>query len=70
VQYRLGHLDQAAQSLRSAWQSGKDADIGVHLGEVLWKQGDRSDAQRVFEAVRKLDPHNTSLQSTLKRLNP
>ncbi|MDE2317545.1 MAG: tetratricopeptide repeat protein, partial [Xanthomonadaceae bacterium] len=70
LQYRLGHLDQAAQSLRSAWESGKDADIGVHLGEVLWKQGDRSGAQRVFEAVRKLDPHNASLQSTLKRLNP
>lgn len=70
VQYRLGHLDQAAQSLRSAWRSGKDADIGVHLGEVLWKQGDHGDAQRVFEAVRKLDPHNASLRSTLKRLKP
>ncbi|BFI96852.1 MAG: tetratricopeptide repeat protein [Rhodanobacter sp.] len=70
VQYRLGHLDQAAQSLRSAWQSGKDADIGVHLGEVLWKQGDHGDAQRVFEAVRKLDPHNASLRNTLERLNP
>lgn len=70
VQYRLGHLDQAAESLRSAWQSGKDADIGVHFGEVLWKQGDHQGAQKVFDAVRKLDPHNASLQSTLKRLNP
>jgi tetratricopeptide (TPR) repeat protein len=70
VQYRLGHLDQAAQSLRSAWQSSKDPDIGVHLGEVLWKQGDRQDAQKVFDAVRKLDPHNAGLQTTLKRLNP
>ncbi len=70
LQYRLGHLDQAVQSLRSAWQAGKDADVGVHLGEVLWKQGDRQDAQRVFDQVRKLDPHNASLQSTLKRLNP
>jgi tetratricopeptide (TPR) repeat protein len=70
VQYRLGHLDQAAESLRSAWQSGKDADIGVHFGEVLWKRGDHQGAQKVFDAVRKLDPHNASLQSTLKRLNP
>ncbi|MBD8873196.1 tetratricopeptide repeat protein [Rhodanobacter sp. DHB23] len=70
VQYRLGHLDQAVQSLRSAWQAGKDADIGVHLGEVLWKQGDRQGAQRVFDAVRRMDPHNASLQDTLKRLNP
>lgn len=70
VQYRLGHLDQAAQSLRSAWQASKDPDIGVHLGEVLWKQGDHAGAQKVFDAVRKLDPHNASLQRTLKRLNP
>lgn len=70
VQYRLGHLDQAAQSLRSAWQSSKDPNIGVHLGEVLWKQGDRQGAQKVFDAVRKLDPHNASLQGALKRLHP
>ncbi|HKR77349.1 MAG TPA: tetratricopeptide repeat protein [Rhodanobacter sp.] len=70
LQYRLGHLDQAVQSLRGAWQAAKDADVGVHLGEVLWKQGDRRDAQQVFDQVRKIDPHNASLQSTLKRLNP
>ena len=70
LQYRLGHLGQAEQALRSAWQSSKDADIGVHLGEVLWKQGDRQQAQQVFDAVRKLDPHNASLKSTLERLNP
>lgn len=70
VQYRLGHLDQAAQSLRSAWQASKDPDIGLHLGEVLWKQGDHQGAQQVFDAVRKLDPHNAGLQATLRRLNP
>ena len=70
VQYRLGHLDQAAQALRGAWQASKDPDIGVHLGEVLWKQGDHQGAQKVFDAVRKLDPHNANLQDTLRRLNP
>ncbi|WP_234411282.1 tetratricopeptide repeat protein [Rhodanobacter thiooxydans] len=70
LQYRLGHLDQAAQTLRGAWLARKDADVGVHLGEVLWKQGRQQDARRVFDEVRKLDPHNTSLQETLKRLHP
>lgn len=70
LQYRLGHLDVAAQVLRGAWQARKDADVGVHLGEVLWKQGQTQDAQRVFDEVRKLDPHNASLQQTLKRLHP
>jgi tetratricopeptide (TPR) repeat protein len=70
LQYRLGHLDQAAAALRSAWQGGKDADVGVHLGEVLWKQGHRDQAQQVFDEVRRMDPHNLALQQTLKRLMP
>ncbi|MFC0085460.1 tetratricopeptide repeat protein [Dyella flava] len=70
LQYRLGHLNQAAQVLRGAWQAGKDADVGVHLGEVLWKQGQHDQAQQVFDEVRRMDPHNTSLQETLKRLQP
>jgi tetratricopeptide (TPR) repeat protein len=70
LQYRLGHLDQAADVLRGAWLADKDADVGVHLGEVLWKQGHRQDAQRIFDEVRKIDPHSNSLQDTLRRLHP
>jgi tetratricopeptide (TPR) repeat protein len=70
LQYRLGHLDQATQTLNGAWLAHKDADVGVHLGEVLWKQNRRQEAQRIFDQVRKLDPHNHSLQDTLKRLQP
>ncbi|WP_425478492.1 tetratricopeptide repeat protein [Dyella dinghuensis] len=70
LQYRLGHLDQAAEVLRAAWQSGKDADVGVHLGEVLWKAGQHDQAQRIFDEVRRIDPHNVNLQETIKRLQP
>ena len=70
LQYRLGHLEQAAQTLRGAWLARKDADVGVHLGEVLWKQGRRQDARKIFDEVRKLDPHSSSLQDALRRLHP
>ena len=70
LQYRLGHLDEAARALRQAWSAAKDADVGVHLGEVLWKLGKRQDAQHVFDQVRKLDPRNASLRDTLRRLKP
>lgn len=70
LQYRLGHLTEAAKVLRGAWQASKQPDIGVHLGEVLWQQGDHAGAQQVFDAVRKLDPLNASLLNTLKRLHP
>ena len=70
VQYRLGHLDQAEQALNLAWQKQRDADVGVHLGEVLWKQGKQMQAQRVFDEVQKLDPQNANLRTTLQRLHP
>ncbi|MEO8809601.1 MAG: tetratricopeptide repeat protein [Rhodanobacter sp.] len=70
LQYRLGHLEQAAQTLRGAWLAHKDADVGVHLGEVLWKQGRHQDARQVFDEVRKLDPQSVRLHDTLKRLHP
>ncbi len=70
LQYRLGHLEQAAQALHAAWTARKDADVGVHLGEVLWKQGRTQDAQAIFDQVRKLDPNSRSLQEALARLHP
>jgi len=70
LQYRLGNLEQAASALAGAWRERKDADVGVHLGEVLWRQGHRADAERVFGEVRKLDPDNLNLAETLKRLQP
>jgi tetratricopeptide (TPR) repeat protein len=70
LQYRMGNLTQAVQVLRDAWSARKDADVGVHLGEVLWQQGHKQDAQRLFDEVRKLDPHNSTLRETLKRLHP
>jgi Flp pilus assembly protein TadD len=70
LQYRLGHLDEAEKALRRAWEKGKDADIGVHLGEVLWKRGDKEEARSVFARVRKIDPENKGLRAVMKRLQP
>jgi len=70
LQYRLGHLEQAEQTLRGAWKMQKDPDIGVHLGEVLASLGNVQAARQVFDAVRRLDPHNAALQAALKRLHP
>lgn len=70
LQYRLGNLDQAESYLKRAWAAQQDPDIGVHLGEVLWKLGKHQDAREVFGKVRKLDPNNTALRHTEGRLLP
>jgi tetratricopeptide (TPR) repeat protein len=70
LQYRLGHLDQAETYLKRAWGRQQDPDIGVHLGEVLWKLGQHQHAREVFGKVRKLDPHNRALLQAERRLKP
>ncbi len=68
VQYRLGHLQEAENYLRRAYALQPDAEIGVHLGEVLWVKGQRDDAQKLWRDARAKDPENDALKSTLSRL--
>jgi tetratricopeptide (TPR) repeat protein len=70
LQYRLGNLDQAETYLKRAWGKQEDPDIGVHLGEVLWRLGQHQHAREIFRKVRKLDPHNPSLNSVERKLHP
>ena len=68
VQYREGDLKGAAQTLRRAYDGRPDAEIGAHLGEVLWVMGDRSEANRVWQESLKSAPDNETLLKTIKRL--
>ncbi|MES2296279.1 MAG: tetratricopeptide repeat protein [Pseudomonadota bacterium] len=69
VQYRLGHLDQAEQALRRAYALRGDAEIAVHLGEVLWQKGQKDAARKLWREARSKDPNNDALKDTLARLN-
>ncbi|HSD16898.1 MAG TPA: tetratricopeptide repeat protein [Thermomonas sp.] len=66
VLFRLGKPREALGHLRHAYALQKDADIGSHLGQVLWVLGDREEARKYFEDARKLDPDNRSLQRALQ----
>jgi tetratricopeptide (TPR) repeat protein len=68
VEYRLGNLDAAEKHLRRAYEIRNDVEIAVHLGEVLWKKGMKSDAQKLLRQARAKDPKNDTLKSTLTRL--
>ena len=70
IHYRLGQLDEALQQLRRAYAKTPDAEIGAHLGEVLWATGDREEARRIWERARKDDPDNAVLLETVRRLSP
>jgi tetratricopeptide (TPR) repeat protein len=70
VLYRMGDLKGAEEHLRRAYLGRPDAEIGAHLGEVLWQMGERAEAERVWQDVLKSHPGNETLQKTLKRLRP
>lgn len=70
LQYRLGNLEVAEDTLRRAWDMLPDPDIGVHLAEVLWMHGKHEQAQSIFEAVRAEHPDSPILNETVQRLQP
>lgn len=69
VKFRLSKLDEAEQDLRRAYQLRPDAEIAVHLGEVLWKKGQKDGARKVWQEAHQKDPENLTLKETLERLN-
>ena len=66
--YREGDLKGAARELRRAYSGRPDAEIGAHLGEVLWMLGEREEARRIWDEALKAGPDNETLQKTIKRL--
>ncbi len=70
VQYREGDLKGAAATLRRAYDGRPDAEIGAHLGEVLWQLGQRDEARRVWQEALKTAPENETLAKTIKKFRP
>jgi tetratricopeptide (TPR) repeat protein len=69
LQYRQGKLDAAVQTLKKAYALRPDAEVAVHLGEVLWVSGDVAGARKVWDEARRKEPSNETLRATLARFN-
>ncbi|KVZ40295.1 hypothetical protein WL18_21625 [Burkholderia ubonensis] len=68
VKFRMGDTAGATKVLRRAYDLQPNAEIGAHLGEVLWKSGAQEEARTAWRAAQKLEPDNDTLVQTLKRL--
>ncbi len=69
-EYRLGNLEKSAEFLRRAYAANPDPEIAAHLGEVLWKQGDKDGARKVWTDSAKTNPDNEALKAVMKRFVP
>ena len=68
VEFRLGNKAEAVRLLRFAFAKKPDSEIAAHLGEVLWSQGNTSEAKAIWQEGLRLNPNNSTLKDTLKRL--
>jgi tetratricopeptide (TPR) repeat protein len=49
IYFAEGKTDLAEQYIRAAWKSDPRAEVGLHLGEILEKQGDQVHAMQIYE---------------------
>lgn len=70
VEYRLGDLDKAVSHLREAYATQTDPEIAAHLGEVLWQQGKKDEAIKMWSDALQAHPDSQPLLETTKRFNP
>jgi Flp pilus assembly protein TadD len=68
VLFRRGRVAQALPVLERAWTLSRDAEIGAHFGEVLWKRGEEGRARYVWQQAANADPANALLDATRQRL--
>lgn len=68
VAFREGKLDEARKLLQEAYASRPDTEIAAHLGEVLWQQGLREEALKVWREGQARERDNQTLKDTLRRL--
>lgn len=67
VLYRLGRNEEALGYLEQAYDLFPDAEIAAHLGEVLWVQGERKQARRVWQQGLEKSPDNKYLRTLMKK---
>ena len=68
--YRQGKLVAAQEYLEQALAARYDAEILIHLGEVLWQQGAQAAADQRWQQAAEVDADNELLRETLQRLKP
>jgi tetratricopeptide (TPR) repeat protein len=68
VSYRLGNMQDALKWLGMAFEKLEDAEIAAHYGEVLWKNNQKAEAEKVWNIGLEKNADHPVLLETMKRL--
>ena len=66
--YRLGQFSKSVEYLQQALNKRHDPEVAAHLGEVLWKMGQRDAAEKVWRDALSASPAHPVLTETMKRV--
>lgn len=69
VNYKLGNLETAIEQLRRAFESKPEAEIGAHLGEVLWSNNQQEMALETWKKAEAIDANNKTLKDILQKFS-
>ena len=67
VLFRQGRLPEARSYLQLAHSQFPDPEVAAHLGEVMWKQGERDAARHVWADALEKNPASQPLKDTMAR---
>ena len=67
AQYKLGRYEDALVNLRRAFAVFPDHEVASHLGEVLWKLGERKEAAQVWEDALEERPDSQLIKAVIER---
>jgi tetratricopeptide (TPR) repeat protein len=70
VHHRLGNTAEALAHLHRAYGMRPDPEIAAHLGEVLWKSGQRDEAQKIWRAALTENPNHETLLAVIQKYRP
>lgn len=70
VKFKLGQTGEALHLLQRAYDLSGDAEIGAHLGEVLWTAGEQQRAQAIWQESLRRAPGHDLIRETMQRLVP
>lgn len=67
VYLRMGNYSSAVSYFNKAFSLNRDPDIALHLGEALWRNGQKDQAKQVLKAALQETPEHNSLQELVQR---
>jgi outer membrane biogenesis lipoprotein LolB/uncharacterized protein HemY len=70
INYRLGNFDLALKYLRASFNQLSEAEVGAHLGEVLFQSGSTEEADTIWRKSEGINANNSTLKETLRKLRP